>query len=240
MINVGEHSEQVHGTLMADIPVVERPRERMQRLGPNSLSTAELIALVVGTGRRGVSALSLAEGVLAHTGGLREMLDVDVLELMQVPGVGSGKAVAILAAIELGRRLVASGGHLPTKIASPEDAAAYLMERLRFLRKEHFVTLHLDTKHQVVGEEIVSIGSLNASIAHPREIFRTALKRNAAAIVCAHNHPSGDPAPSPEDIQVTERLIAAGKILGIDVLDHIVFGDKRYISLRERGLISAS
>ncbi|MCY0875059.1 MAG: DNA repair protein RadC [Firmicutes bacterium] len=221
------------------MPVVERPRERMQRLGPSSLSTAELIALVMGTGRPGMSAVSLAEGVLSFAGGLRELLDVDTLELMQVPGVGSSKAVAILAAIELGRRLVASGADLPTKITSPEDAAAYLMERLRFLRKEHFVTLHLDTKHQVVGEEIVSIGSLNASIAHPREIFRTALKRNAAAIVCAHNHPSGDPAPSAEDIQVTERLVAAGRILGIDVLDHIVFGDRRYVSLRERGHIGS-
>lgn len=231
--------KQVRGTLISDMPEIERPRERFTKVGADSLSTTELIAIVMGTGRPGVSAVTLAERVLVHTGGLRELLDVDVAELKQVSGVGTVKAVTILAAIELGRRLVASEAVLPAKISSPEDAAAYLMERLRFLRKEHFVTLHLDTKHQVVGEEVVSIGSLNASIAHPREIFRTALKRNAAAIVCAHNHPSGDPSPSPEDVMVTERLIAAGKILGIEVLDHIVFGDKRYISLRERGLITA-
>jgi len=236
---MGEHSDQVHGTLIADMPETERPRERLSRLGASSLSTAELIAIVMGTGRPGVSALALAERVLVQTGGLRELLDVDAAELKQVSGVGTAKALTILAAIELGRRLVASGVELPAKISSPEDAAAYLMERLRFLSKEHFVTLHLDTKHQVVGEEVVSIGSLNASIAHPREIFRTALKRNAAAILCAHNHPSGDPAPSEEDILVTQRLIKAGQILGIEVLDHIVFGDKRYISLRERGYITA-
>lgn len=229
--------EQLHGTLMADIPPVERPRERLVRLGTGALSTAELIAIIMGTGVKGNSALSLAEQLIRASGGLRKLLDADVEELRQVSGVGPTKAIALLAAIELGRRVVASASDLPAKISSPQDAAAYLMEKLRFLPKEHFVTLHLDTKHQVVGEEVVSVGSLNASIAHPREIFRTALKRNAAAIVCAHNHPSGDPSPSPEDLAVTERIMAAGQILGIEVLDHIIFGDKRYVSLRERGLI---
>ncbi len=227
-----------NGTLMAELPEAERPRERLMRQGAAMLSVTELLALIIATGRRGESSLRVAERVLARVGGLRELFDVDAAELQDVPGVGPVKAVTVLAAVELGRRLYATGGHVLDKIASPQDAATYLMDRLRFLRKEHFVTLHLDTKHQIVGEEVVSVGSLNASIVHPREIFKTALKRSAAAVICAHNHPSGDPTPSEEDIQVTQRLVAAGKILGVEVLDHIVIGDKRYISLRERGLMA--
>ncbi|PWI59008.1 RadC family protein [Sulfoacidibacillus thermotolerans] len=220
---------------MAELPTEERPRERLLQSGAQNLSTSELLAIVLGTGRRGESAIAVGERVLSHVGGLRELLDVQVTELRQVSGVGAAKAATILAAIELGHRLHVTAEALPQKIASPEDAARYLMEKLRFLRKEHFVTIHLDTKHQILGEEVVSIGSLNASIVHPREIFKTAVKRSAAAIICAHNHPSGDPTPSQEDIEVTRRLAAAGAILGVEVLDHIVIGDKRFISLRERG-----
>lgn len=227
-----------NGTLMAELPEQERPRERLLRQGAAMLSVTELLALIIATGRRGESSLRVAERVLVRVGGLRELFDVDAAELQDVPGVGPVKAVSVLAAVELGRRLYTTGGSVLNKIASPQDAATYLMDRLRFLRKEHFVTLHLDTKHQIVGEEVVSVGSLNASIVHPREIFKTALKRSAAAVICAHNHPSGDPTPSEEDIQVTQRLVAAGRILGVEVLDHIVIGDKRYISLRERGFMT--
>lgn len=237
---LGERSAVDRGTLMAELPTVERPRERLLYHGAQTLSTAELIALAIGTGRRGESALAVAERLLSHVGGLRELLDVEVTELQQVPGVGLAKAVSILAAVELGRRIQHAGGEQLFKIGSPDDAATYLMDKLRFLRKEHFMTLHLDTKHQIVSEEVVSVGSLNASIVHPREIFKTALKRSSAAIICAHNHPSGDPTPSQEDIDVTRRLMAAGRILGIEVLDHIVIGDKRYISLRERGLMTVA
>lgn len=235
-----ERQRPERGTLMAELPIEERPRERLLQAGAETLSTSELLALVLGTGTRGESAIAVGERVLSHVGGLRELLDVQVSELRQVSGVGVAKAVTILAAIELGRRLHISVGAPAQKITSPQDAAGYLMEKLRFLRKEHFVTIHLDTKHHILGEEVVSIGSLNASIVHPREIFKTAVKRSAAAIICAHNHPSGDPTPSQEDIDVTKRLVAAGTILGVEVLDHIVIGDKRYISLRERGHFSDS
>lgn len=225
------------GTLIAELPASERPRERLLLQGSEALSTAELIALVIGTGRQGESAVTVADRLLSRMGGLRELLDAQLSELRQIPGVGLAKAATIVAAIELGRRVHSSGGATLRKISSPEDAAGYLMERMRFLRKEHFVAIHLDTKHQILGDEIVSVGSLSASIVHPREIFKTALKRSAAAIICAHNHPSGDPAPSPEDIDVTERLVQAGWILGVEVLDHVIIGDKRYVSFRERGLL---
>ncbi|WP_082685507.1 RadC family protein [Ferroacidibacillus organovorans] len=235
-----ERGAQERGTLMMDRPLTERPRERMMQYGAQSLSTSELLALLLGTGRRGVSALDLADDLLSRMGGLRELLEADVRELRQIPGVGRAKALAVLAAIELGRRVSALGGEAIAKIGSPKDAADYVMDKLRFLKKEHFFTIHLDTKHQIIGEETVSVGSLNASIVHPREIFKTPLRRSAAAIICAHNHPSGDPTPSPEDISVTQRLVRAGSILGIEVLDHIVIGDKRYISLRERGFMDAA
>jgi DNA repair protein RadC len=233
-----KRTSPVRGTLMMDMPATERPRERLLRSGVHVLSTAELIALLIGTGSRGESALALAERVLVSTGGLLDLMDVDPSELTKIHGVGKVKAIAILAAVELGRRVQSSQVGDLRKITSPDDVAAYLMERLRFLRKEHFIAIHLNTKHQILGEEIVSIGSLNASIVHPREIFKTALKRSAAAIICAHNHPSGDPTPSEEDVEVTRRLVSAGKILGVEVLDHIVIGDKRFISLRERGLMA--
>ncbi len=237
-MDLSGHSTTVRGTLIAELPIVERPRERLLRHGAQILTTAELIALVIGTGRQGESAVSLADRILSSSGGLVELLHADVRELQEVDGIGPAKAATILAAIELGRRVNAARGTMLRKISSPTDAADFLMERLSFLRKEHFVTIHLDTKHQILGEEVVSIGSLNASIVHPREIFKTALKRSAASIICAHNHPSGDPTPSAEDISVTKRLVNAGMILGVDVLDHIVIGDKRYISMRERGYIS--
>lgn len=223
--------------LIAQLPPEERPRERLMHAGAGMLSVTELLALIIATGRRGESSIRVAERLLSHAGGLRELLDADAAELQQVAGIGPVKAVTILAALEMGRRISALEGVVLRRIGSPEDAAGYLMDRLRFLKKEHFVALHLDTKHQILGEEVVSVGSLNASIVHPREIFKTALKRSAAALICAHNHPSGDPTPSEEDIAVTERLVAAGRILGVQVLDHIVIGDKRFVSLRERGFM---
>lgn len=224
------------GTLIAELPEEERPRERLMRHGAESLSTTELLAVLLGSGTRGESALEVAGRLLGQIGDLRDLMDVEVEELRQVSGVGVVKAITILAAVELGRRLQGSSINLH-KITSPHDAASFFMEKLRFLRKEHFMTLHLDTKHQVLGDEVVSIGSLSASIVHPREIFKTALKRSAAAIICAHNHPSGDPTPSSEDLEVTKRLVSVGELLGVELLDHLIIGDKRYVSLREEGLI---
>ena len=213
----------------------DSPRERLLRHGPAVLRTDELLAVLMQSGNKQASVHELSSRVLEHVGGLYGLLDVQVEELMKIPGIKSAKALQIAAAIELGRRVVRKPSDSKTQIRSADDAAEYVMDRMRHLKKEHFVTLHLDTKHCVIGEEVVSIGSLDASIVHPREIFKTAVKRSASAILCVHNHPSGDPTPSPEDISVTRRLCEAGKLLGIDVLDHIVVGDGKYISLRARG-----
>lgn len=187
------------------------------------------------SGNKQASVHELATRVLAQVGDLYGLLDVQVEELIQIPGIGVAKALQIAAAIELGRRVVRKPIDQKTQIRSADDAAEYVMDRMRHLKKEHFITLHLDTKHCVIGEEVVSVGSLDASIVHPREIFKLAVKRSASAILCVHNHPSGDPSPSPEDVAVTRRLCEAGKLLGIDVLDHIVVGDGRFVSLKARG-----
>ncbi|OFW78799.1 MAG: hypothetical protein A2201_04460 [Alicyclobacillus sp. RIFOXYA1_FULL_53_8] len=213
----------------------ESPRERLLRNGPSLLRNDELLAILMQSGNKQASVHELAARVLAQVGDLYGLLDVQVEELIQIPGIGVAKALQIAAAIELGRRVVRKPIDQKTQIRSADDAAEYVMDRMRHLKKEHFITLHLDTKHCVIGEEVVSVGSLDASIVHPREIFKLAVKRSASAILCVHNHPSGDPSPSPEDVAVTRRLCEAGKLLGIDVLDHIVVGDGRFVSLKARG-----
>ncbi|ADG05432.1 RadC family protein [Kyrpidia tusciae] len=222
--------------LVKDVPLQERPRERLLTFGPEQLTNAELLAILLRTGSHGRSALELAQRLLTRFEGLTGLLAADSRELMEESGMGPAKATQVLAALEFGRR-VQRANPAPKPIHSPNDVASRLMERLQFLSKEHFVVLHLDTKHRVLGEEVVSVGTLNASLVHPREVFRTAIKRNAAAVVCVHNHPSGDPTPSPEDIDVTKRIVESGRILGIDLVDHVVIGRGTYVSMRERGLI---
>ncbi|CAM4032130.1 DNA repair protein RadC [Saccharibacillus endophyticus] len=209
----------------------------MLQYGAQALSHAELLAILLRTGTRSESAIMIAQRILAQSGGLRGLADSGVEELVEIKGVGPAKAVQLRAAIELGRRMVASRLSESVVIRSPRDAAELLTEQLRYLQKEHFVCLFLNTKNVVIAQETLSIGSLNASIVHPREVFRAAIKYSSASIVCAHNHPSGDPAPSPEDIAITKRLVESGQIVGIDVLDHIVVGDGRFVSLKEQGFM---
>lgn len=216
---------------------VEGPRERLLKLGPEVLRNDELLAIVIQSGNRSASVLEIARRVIETIGDLHNLLDTQPEELMSISGIGAAKAVQISAAVELGRRVVHRPANQRYQIRSAEDAAWYVMDRMRHLKKEHFVTLHLNTKHFVIGEEIVSVGSLDSSIVHPREIFKLAVKRSASAVLCIHNHPSGDPTPSPEDIAVTKRLCEAGRLLGIDVLDHIVVGDGQFVSLKSRGYI---
>ncbi|MCL6592496.1 MAG: DNA repair protein RadC [Alicyclobacillus sp.] len=213
----------------------EAPRERLLAHGPQTLRNDELLAVILQTGTRGAPVQALSAQVLAAMGGLEGLLDAAVEELVAIPGIGVAKALQIAAAVELGRRIVRKPAQQRLQIRSAEDAAEYVMDRLRHLKKEHFIILHLDTKHRLISEEVVSVGSLDASIVHPREIFKSAVKRSASAILCVHNHPSGDPTPSPEDVAVTRRLCQAGVLLGIDVLDHLVVGDGRYVSLRAEG-----
>ncbi len=223
--------------MLRDLPHEERPRERMMQYGAEALSHAELLAILLRTGTQQESALHLAQRILMQAGNLRQLVDLSLEELMEIKGIGAAKALQLKAGIELGRRLALSRHTLSPAIRSPRDVSDLLSEQLRYLQKEHFVCLFLNTKNVVIAQETLSIGSLNAAVVHPREVFRAAIKCSSASIICAHNHPSGDPTPSKEDVQLTQRLIEAGSIVGIDVLDHIVIGDGQYVSLKERGLI---
>ncbi|WP_019908979.1 RadC family protein [Paenibacillus sp. HW567] len=223
--------------MLRDLPHEERPRERMMHYGAESLSQAELLAILLRTGTRAESAIHIAQRMLGQAGGLRGLADLSIEELTNIKGIGLAKAVQLKAGIELGRRMANSRLTEPVIIRSPKDAAEILTEQLRYLQKEHFVCLFLNTKNHVIAQETLSMGSLNASIVHPREVFRAAMKCSSAAIICAHNHPSGDPTPSPEDISLTSRLLQAGEIVGIDVLDHLVIGDGSFVSLKEKGFM---
>ncbi|QCT01975.1 DNA repair protein RadC [Paenibacillus algicola] len=223
--------------MLRDIPHDERPRERMMAYGASALSHAELLAILLRTGTRQESAVHVAQRILQQAGSIRELSDLSITELTQIKGIGPAKAVQLKAGIELGRRMSGFKRGEPVIIRSPRDAADLLSEELRSLHKEHFVCLFLNTKNHVIAQETLSIGSLNAAVVHPREVFRAAIKSSCASLVCAHNHPSGDPTPSPEDIALTTRLVEAGSIIGIDVLDHIIIGDGSFVSLKERGLM---
>ncbi|MGN8841266.1 RadC family protein [Niallia sp. HCP3S3_B10] len=223
--------------LIRDFPDDERPRERFIKQGPESLANHELIALLIQTGSKNESVLTLANKLLIHFDGLRLLKDASLDELKAIKGIGTAKAIQLMAAIELGRRVSNLEFTDRYCIRSPEDAAKYMMNEMRFLTQEHFVCLYLNTKNQVMHKQVVFIGSLNASIVHPREVYKEAFRRSAASIICLHNHPSGDPSPSREDIEVTTRLVECGKIIGIDLLDHIIIGENKFISLKEKGYV---
>ncbi|WP_445669150.1 RadC family protein [Niallia sp. FSL W8-0635] len=223
--------------LIRDFPNDERPRERFIKQGPESLANHELIAILIQTGSKNESVLTLANKLLIHFDGLRLLKDASLDELKAIKGIGTAKAIQLMAAIELGRRVSNLEFTDRYCIRSPEDAAKYMMNEMRFLSQEHFVCLYLNTKNQVMHKQVVFIGSLNASIVHPREVYKEAFRRSAASIICLHNHPSGDPSPSREDIEVTKRLVECGKIIGIDLLDHIIIGENKFISLKEKGYV---
>mgnify|MGYP005750853877 FL=1 len=223
--------------LIKDYPVTERPRERLLKDGPSSLSNHELLAILLRTGTKKESVLQMANRLLTKFEGLRLLKDASVNEITSIKGIGDAKALQIIAAIELGRRIHRLQYEDRYIIRSPEDAANYVMEEMRFLTQEHFVCLYLNTKNQVIHQQTVFIGSLNASIVHPREVFKEAFRRSAASFICLHNHPSGDPGPSREDIEVTKRLNECGKLIGIELLDHLIIGDQKFVSLKEKGYL---
>lgn len=220
-----------------DLPEDERPREKMLKFGAEKVTNGELLAIIIRTGVKSASAVKLAESILARATSLRELPNLTVEELMEVKGIGKAKGVQIKAALELGRRIATSFRQDSLSISSPRDVVGLIMEEMRFYQKEHFKAILLNTKNQVIASETIFIGSLNASIVHPREIFNLAIKKNSASIILAHNHPSGDPTPSQEDIEVTKRVVEVGNIIGIKVLDHLVIGEGKYYSFRESGLI---
>jgi DNA repair protein RadC len=223
--------------MIRDFPQDERPRERFISNGPESLSNHELIAILLRTGTKDESVLQLSNRLLTSFEGLRLLKAATLEEITSIKGIGQAKAIQILAAVEVGRRIANLTDNDRYVIRSPEDGANFVMNDMRFLSQEHFVCLYLNTKNQVLHKKTIFIGSLNASIVHPREVFREALKRSAASIIAIHNHPSGDPAPSREDIEVTKRLVECGKMIGIDVLDHLIIGENKFVSLKEKGYL---
>ena len=220
------------------LPEEERPVEKSLSMGIESLSNGELLALLINSGTREKSAMALAEEVLAKdASGIGYLRETSAQELMSIKGIGSSKAARIMAAVELGRRIAARPAPKGSRIESDEDVAMLFMEELRHKKKEFFKALLLDSKGKVISSETISVGELTSTIVHPREVFNQAVKKSAAAVVFVHNHPSGDPSPSREDIATTDRLVACGNILGIKVLDHIIIGDGRYISIKSTGKI---
>ena len=223
-----------------DMPESMRPREKLMARGEASLNDAELLAIVLGMGTKKINALDLATRMLVKHGSLRQLKEASLEELTSEKGVGPAKAVSIKAAIEIGRRIA---GDVQSRIAirSPEDVinavASMNMEEMRYFDREHFRVMYLDRKGGLLLMEDVSVGGLHSSIVHPREVFKTAVKKSAASMILVHNHPSGDPTPSREDIDITRRLMEAGQLMGIEVLDHVIIGENTYCSLKARGLI---
>jgi DNA repair protein RadC len=215
----------------------DRPREKLQRLGVATLGDNELVAIVLGTGRAAANALDLANSVLNHAGGIEGLARARHDELTRVHGIGSARAAQVLAAVELGRRTLTRAGRDRVQVTTPRAVAELLLPLYGNRPVEQFGVVLLDTKHRVMRTTVVTVGTLDASIMHPREIFREATAAGAAAIVVFHNHPSGDPEPSQDDIDLTRRLMAAGELMGIDVLDHIILGNVRYSSMKEKRLI---
>ncbi len=222
---------------LKDLPEDLKPRERLYKLGPEVLSNREILAILLRTGTKGENVLELAERILIEAGGLIGLARLSVHELEQVHGIGPAKAAQVKAALELGKRSISADPVTRPVINSPSDVADLVMEEMRSLDREHFRIMHLSTRNNVLGISAVSVGSLNSSIVHPRECFKEAIRRNANSVILLHNHPSGDPTPSREDLDITRRLTEGGKILGIEILDHVIIGEKRYVSLKEQGII---
>jgi DNA repair protein RadC len=218
-----------------DLPAVDRPREKLIARGPGALYLKELVAILLGSGTRGQSALGLAQ-TLVEGRGRASLSSITPQELLRVPGVGPAKAARLVAAVELGRRLLMPerGG---AAVKSPRDVYELTRGDFAGARKEKFLALYLDTAHRIVHSELVSLGTLDSSLVHPREVFHPAVERTAAAVVVVHNHPSGETRPSQEDIELTRRLLDAGRIMGIELLDHVIVTSTAFFSLKEGGLL---
>ena len=229
-------SDVAYHTQIKEMPEDERPRERLKRYGEKALSNTELLAIALRTGSQRENAVGLAQRLLSVFQGLHGLANASVQELCQVSGIGPAKAAQVKAAIELGRRLVlATDGSRPA-ITCPADAAELLMAELGTAPQEQLRVMLLDTKHRLQRTTTVYVGNVNSAVIRPAEVFREAIRDNALAIIVGHNHPSGDPTPSPEDVQVTQHLVQVGEMLEIKVLDHVIIGRQSFVSLKERGL----
>ncbi|HEY5618226.1 MAG TPA: DNA repair protein RadC [Vicinamibacterales bacterium] len=220
---------------MKEVAPHDRPREKLERLGARGLGDNELLALVIGSGSRGADALGVANQLIEHAGGVHGLTRMGLDHLRLVSGVGPARAARVIAAVELGRRTLVRGVAERPQFVTPRQMAAYLLPQYGAGTVEQFGIVMLDTKHRVIRIRIVSVGSLDSTVVHPREVFREAAAASAAAIVLFHNHPSGDPTPSPDDLVLTTRMVNAGGIMGIDVIDHLILADQRYFSVVEAG-----
>jgi DNA repair protein RadC len=219
-----------------ELPSSERPRERLLHYGANALSNAELLAIILRTGTQHENVIQVAQRLLASYEGLGGLVRANTAELMSEKGLGPAKVTQLKAALELGRRLLVEAPDELPQIRSPADAANLVMSEMGFLEQEHLRVMLLDTKNRVLAKPTVYVGSLNVSLIRVGELFRDAIRVNCASLIVLHNHPSGDPTPSPEDVAVTRQIVEAGRLLDIDVLDHLIIGRRRFVSLKERGL----
>jgi DNA repair protein RadC len=229
--------EPAYSPTVREMPEEDRPRERLARLGPEALRDAELLAVLFRTGTRELGAVALAERVLAHFGDLRSLSRASIEELQQVKGMGAVKAIEIKAALELGMRLASHTHRDRTKIRTAQDVVDLLMTRFKNCETEVFKCLLMNTKQEVLKTIDISQGNADGTMAMPRDVFRQAVRDGATNVIVCHNHPSGDPEPSGDDIALTKRLTEAAALLGVSLLDHVIFGDGRYISLKERNLM---
>ncbi|HEY7791970.1 MAG TPA: DNA repair protein RadC [Vicinamibacterales bacterium] len=220
---------------MRELAAHDRPREKLLHAGAGALGDNELLAIVLGSAGSRAGVLTVANAVLQESGGLHDLARASAADLRRVHGIGEARAAQVLAAIELGRRTLLRGAAARVQILRAQDAVIYLMPQFGSRGVEHFGVLLLDTRHRVMRTVVVSMGTLDTSLVHPREVFREAVAGSAAALVLFHNHPSGDPTPSAEDVELTGRLAMAGRLVGIDVMDHVILGDGRYYSFKEAG-----
>ncbi|MBI5879107.1 MAG: DNA repair protein RadC [Chloroflexi bacterium] len=221
---------------ISDLVAGDRPRERLKTHGAAVLTNAELLAIVLRVGTQGENVVRLSERLLTEHGGLGGLYRAPMDELVRVRGMGESKVTQIKAALELGRRLMVEAPDERPVVKSPADAANLVLVEMGALEQEQMRTILLDTRNRVLHIQTVYAGNLNSAIVRVGELFREAIRRNCAALIVAHNHPSGDPSPSPDDVRVTEQIVEAGKLLDIEVLDHLVIGHGRYVSLKDRGL----
>ena len=220
-----------------DLPLSERPRERLLKLGSEALSSQEVLALILGRGIKGESVIVTAQKLLSKFGNLRNLASASMEELTQIKGIGPAKAAQIKAAFELSKRLENSSSKgTKVTVKSPEDVIKAAGSQIKGKKKEHFLVLCLDTRNHLINTHTVSVGSLDCSIVHPREVFKEAISSCAASVIFVHNHPSGDPTPSEDDIKLTKRLVEASEIIGIDVLDHIIICDEDHLSMKAKNL----
>ncbi len=224
-----------------EMPEDTRPRERLEHFGTGALSNQELIAITVSTGvvkdGRKYTAIDLATQLLNHFDGLKGVAQADFAQLKDVPGIGSAKACQIMAAFELGKRVAMFFGTTKPLIRTPTDIFDYFRDQMSLLTKEVFRVVALDTKNRIIKDQVISEGTLNASIVHPRDVFRMAVVNSAANLILMHNHPSGDPTPSSEDVNITRRLVESGVMMDIPVLDHIIIAGGKFVSLKELRLM---